>query len=972
MPDALDQYLAERTGGESLKPGFIEGIGEDLSKSFNAAKMMLGLYEPLNAQERGELRRRFLADAALLGVSAITGGAAGAALKGAKPIARLILSGAISGGSGMAAYAGVEGEPVVPAAALGAVTGAIPLGAIGKVRAVGKAAAEKITAEAAAKTAATAAAKTAAAEKARNELGAIYGAVNQVDPFSLPRRTPVQQRILDPFSVPRTAEDILLDERTRAFSLPESRLEEIAAGVLQPEGRGTIRAGIAISRQGRDKLGRFTRKQITKSLQAEAPDLKSEANAALRESFIEFLGGERARAGEITPRQIQARLPRRGVQSRYLGPRHGMRGHRPTLAGELLAEGAAPEVVNHATRNEAIRRFLLKLPSGDLLEKAYAESVAFVNRSFIPITSVLNRMGGTAKMLSGLMNETTDRATMLAANDLEGLTILRKLSTVERRNVAHVLHGDDVPMNDKVVEVAATIRMLLDDIAANASDVGLRVYSPRTNTARAFVPRKNYFPLEYSEKTIRKYMLPGPEREAALKRIMASEQGINRAQAEAILNRYLRPEMSEFRYGHLQIQRELALPGWEEDPLKVLPQYFLRARKRIEIARTFGAADEAAHKMIRAISKEGRDAKFAADAYKSFADKQPKELTGLAKLARNINIMSLLTTAGIVQPAQLSNIAALTGYKNFMQGTAAFLSRNKVTQEWVARTGAYMQEIVQDVVPFAERSVTSGYLNLIGLLPLDKANRVIAALAGRFYADDLAVKLVSGVEGKQLQNIERKLLRIGLNPEEIRAAGGVLTSEQRSRAAQSVAHITQFRGSNIDLPFNKNTTAGQFLYLFRTYAIQQSRFVHSLVDNAFRHGDWGPMMRFMTLTGTWTPAVGAFVMGARYGNWTPFFGSEGGLSAGENRPDMEGIRNYIELAMYGGALGAAYDGFRAMYSGPQFMGSFLAGPTLTDVASFLGSDLPELKGNPRKMLHDALKHTPLFGRRVADWLVPLE
>jgi hypothetical protein len=448
---------------------------------------------------------------------------------------------------------------------------------------------------------------------------------------------------------------------------------------------------------------------------------------------------------------------------------------------------------------------------------------------------------------------------------------------------------------------------------------------------------------------------------------MRSEHSVSRAEAENTLNFLIRPHLSEFRYGHLQLSRDMVLPGWEQDPLKVLPQYFLRARKRIEIAREFGAEDQLMYKLTKDMAKQGHDEQYALEAYRAFADKAPVKLRNLAGAARTLNMWSLLSTTGIVQIAQHSNIIALTGWKNYIQGLAIAFKKQPVTAEWAARTGAYMQELLHDVIPFGDRGLGTFWAKVIGLEQMDKANRIIGAIAGRFHADDIAAKYAKELIPKEIAILERQLSRLGLVPNEVKASGGVLTEAQRTIAGQQASLFTQFRGSVLDMPLARQSSAGQFIYLFKNFAIQQTRFVGRLIQDA-RDGDTRPLTRYLTATGTLTAATGYVLHKLKYGHE-----NIPGLLPEGVRPDREGLLQYLEFMAMAGAVGIAQDGLRGMASGPEMFRSFLLGPSANDVIGLLGRDVPELaRGNPRQMMHDALKHTPLAGRRVADYFVPLE
>lgn len=988
-------------GSDTAPSNFLDAIKQDTEKSLRAAGMMVGLYKPSTDDERAELQQRFAADAALLGVTALTGGAAGVALKGVRPIARAILGGALSGGAGSGAFAAVEGEPIAPAVGFGAVLGAVP-GAIGGGM------------KAAAKAGATKAATTLSELDKLRTVGPRVLAQDRtppasqkgLDPFSLPLRTVDEERMIDPFSIPHTPEDVL--EELRMNDAVRGVLSDTPTGVSLPvrptdspalakEGKRTaleaFQEFVAAQQAGKPNLkilqtarkeariGGVTRERIVSQGYTPALKVGDEVRTGTSHSEIWLKGMEElserkdvvsgfVREGKFLTESEALNTVRaqgRGGRSK-LGPitRRG----RPVVDDAAVFLNGPPEAANMAIANSAVRRTLMKLPHGEDVLKLYNDGANLIRRTVVSAGSALSKMGPAGAELGTRMSTALDRAAMAAGQDVVKLNaVLKPLSQKERFNVSHVLNGDELPLNSRVAEAAQTAREVLDNMAERAKQSGLQVIDPLTGKVRPFEARANYFPLEYSEKTIKKYMAPGPEREEALRLIIQSQQAMSREEAEAVLNRYLRPHINEFRFGHLQVARHLALPGWEADPLKVLPQYLLKGHKRVETALAFGADDALAYRLFEQIGKTGYDDKFALDVYQAFTDRNPPKLRELAKATRTLNILSLLSTAGIVQLSQHTNTIALTGYKNYLQGLATFLSRSKPSREFAGRTGAYMQEMIQDLVPLSGvddwwDKMARGWLQGIGLTPLDKANRIVAAFAGMFHADDIALKYAK----EQTPALARQLTRIGISPDDVLKQQGVLTAQQRLTGAQQASLLTQFRGSVLDLPIAKHSTAGQFVYLFKTFAFQQARFVASLMEEGTKHGNWAPMTRYLSATGLLTYPVGQTLMAVKYGT-----DEIPGLQPLENKPDREGLLGALELTAQAGSLGIAYDALRGMFHGPQWLTSLLIGPTATDTIALLGRDVPEaLRGNPQQALHDAIKHIPLLGRRVADHLVPLE
>ena len=978
-----NQILASVSGPADA--GFVESIVEDTKKSFRAAGMMLKLYTPVNDEERKDLNRRFMADAALLGASALTGMAAGAALKGVGPIARAILGGALTGAAGTGAFAAVEGEPILPSMGVGAALGGVPTGALAKVSVMGKRGAAAAARDAALM------GRRALVAKNLKELASLEGgslplvfgrkAMPELQAEMLAaRRSPEAQRIQHAFDEAlRISTDQFTFEGDVPVTIQMGRFPGNKAGfriIVDPKA-GTAEQRAAAHEAARNMmLGSGVRpemlfskgieeiRQMTAGLPGK-PMLDTAAGAELRIAFKNFLREKAEAPPPIDPTARMPRLPGGRTTGRMGRRAFGrMMNSINTLVDEFVGEEPGPRGI--AVAGEVARKLLLKLPYGERVLPVFNNVASLLARSVVAAGDVVEKMGPAGAELAQKMSTTLDRGTRIAANDIIAIEgALRKMPLRERINVAHSLHGDDVPMNDNIQVIVDDIRTRLEKVGTSAQEVQLRVYNPATGKARPFELRKSYFPLDYSDKTIRRYLTNGtPEREEALKMLMRGEQAVSRKEAEALLSRYLHPHMSEFNYGHLQIARSIAIPGWEEDPLKVLPQYFLRSWKRIEIAREFGPKHELARKLWQQIGADGHDWRTAAQTYRAFADAEPLGLRELANATRSFNILTLLSTSGLVQFSQHTNTIAYTGYKNYMQGLATFLSRDPQARELAARTGAYMGEMLQDVIPYGDRGLTSRFLGFpgIGLSTFDKINRIVAAFAGMYHADEQAAKLFAAYEtgGALKTQLQRDITRMGLKVEEVIAQKGILAPEQRLIAGQQISHATQFRGSVLDLPLNRHSTMGQFIYLFKTFTLQQGRFVAGLMAEG-KQGNWAPMMRYLAATGVFTTSVGEAVATARQ------------VLSGKERAQHDLAYTMIENAAIGGALGIASDMSTAMANGPDFVASLIAGPNFKQLFDLIGRDIPEaVRGRPEVILHDTLRHIPLFGKRVADWLVPLD
>ena len=957
------------------RPSLWDSIKDSTLESFHAAGSMIGLYHPETQAEANMLKKRFMADVAMLVASAATGGVAGEALKGAETVghlAKAILGGALTGAAGNAAFAGVQGQPVLPAAAMGAGMGAL-FGAPAGLMAKGATAA---TSELASKAAVPEVAAEVAPKPIVNPVGIHdMGVYNTHIPGAIPSLPPEPAV---PIAEAFTNEQVRMGtvaEAVRQLHAPtqaqvdESPLLQIAyvtkrgklmgtQDITDPRIARAAASGMTPPRTftthltenpwfGEVPVPPASPRQMATIIRSGPGGTVSEkvAESEVRRIFREFVESSNNKAKDIETQGIKfsTRLPKTR-SFRYI-PGKGM---LPEEAPPL----PTPEAQTMATTHNIVDQMLQKLPDSERAQDVFSNIMDIYKRGILVSGVAVSKMGALGAEIAQKMSGVIDTASQLASEDVHMLNRLtRGLTKRELEHLGMVLHGAEVPETEAISTIANSLRDRMDRIAASAQEHGLQELVPSTDQIRPFAYRKNFFPMVYPDKVLRALRTPGPERDAIIAKIMGnSTVPVTKQEAEMQLERFLKMP-PEIRFGHLQVARELSLPDFEKNINKVLPMYFTRAWRRIETARIFGAGDEAMIQpggYLSKLAEQGYDPNIARETYLAFADRAPHGYGALIRATRSLNVVSLLSTAGLVQLGQQSNTIAYIGVKNYMRGLGALFTQEG--KDWAAQTGSYMQDMLSSISP---EGVSQHWMRIIGLTPLDKANRIIATLGGYFHAKELAEKYAASIGTSAETKFARLLTQIGLVPEEVAAAGGQLTNQQLRDAAQQVSHITQFRGSPLEMPIYKNNTAlGQFAYLFKGFAIAQFRFVNQLVTEARVHGNWAPLLRYFAATGTLTAGIGHVARTLR----------------GNNVPDHPGWA-YLDAAASGGALGIGYDTMKAMASGPEFFANFLGGPTASDVYHLFGTDVPEaVRGNPKAVIAHVLSKTPIFGRRLAKYL----
>lgn len=649
-------------------------------------------------------------------------------------------------------------------------------------------------------------------------------------------------------------------------------------------------------------------------------------------------GARLARAGEIVGRKIGSFKELSEDEANRVGA--GFR------SGRLRAAPEVPPIVL-AEQQARIAERLAERPNA--IQAGLKDAFKAYHRSVTAGASYLERMGPSGSFLAKGMGKALRAAQKRAGADLVRVrSLTANLTKAEREEVGRVMNG--YGGSEKAQQIAAQLREVADTYASDAAELGVREMTSAGEKV-AFRRMENWFPQIIRPDIKRKLLTEGSaEQEELIRRIVGGFEK-DRAAAKAMIRQFV--EMpSEIRTGSLQHSRSLLIPDeWRVwDVTEALPKYLMESSRRLEQARIFGSQDERAIDAIARLRVEGKDASAAARLYAAFADPKQREFSGLARLTNSFHVVSMLSTAGIIQPAQLANTISRVGYLNTLKGVTSLFSKHG--REWAGSTGATLTDLIHDIAP-RDGGISSKWTTIIGLQPLDRANRLASALAGKYHAMEIAKKYAANPKIGRWAN---QLERMGINPNDVLRQGGNLTDDQLREAALGIANDTQFAGTVLDLPMLRNTPQGQFIYLFKSFALQQGRFVKDLVKKAAR-GEPGELIRYATALGT---------VGAGFGEVTAQVKS---ILSGRERPD-EAEQRYLEALTYAGSLGIMTDMIRAMDRGPDAVAAFIGGPAFGEFTRTM-SEIPDaVRGEPDKLMRHAISRVPIAGQALAKWLVP--
>lgn len=319
-------------------------------------------------------------------------------------------------------------------------------------------------------------------------------------------------------------------------------------------------------------------------------------------------------------------------------------------------------------------------------------------------------------------------------------------------------------------------------------------------------------------------------------------------------------------------------------------------------------------------------------------DRQVAELGD--KVLLPFETVTKLGLSAVSQGSQILTGVVRTQYKDAFKNTIASF-RDPDAQMFALESGAILSNIVRESTTnlFGKGNVPQQFLNLVGFTKTDMAARVFGAIQGaahgEFQADALYKAFTryqqTGVLSPQIAKIEQRLLSLGLDPRDIIAQGGRLTTDQKLLAANSVAFDVNFWGDSLSIPSFWRSPWGRVLTQFKSFAYQQARFVKNhVVQPWVKYGDYGPALRFATLI----PIGGEAIADMK------------ALLRNKQRTDKDAQRLLENISQAGG-FGLVADAYLQASRGMSSMASFTLGPALTDILSATNAAAELTQGNAK-------------------------
>jgi hypothetical protein len=602
----------------------------------------------------------------------------------------------------------------------------------------------------------------------------------------------------------------------------------------------------------------------------------------------------------------------------------------------------------------------------------------------------LRGQGSIGQRIVQLLDDTINKKEIRAGSATADYLKVRKgMTPRELSNFVDVAEGRASPLNNRVENLVNFWRQRGNEIIDEGIALGMnvkRVKVPKGQVAEITLlkPRKNHFPHfiisvdsppEIVNETLRaavkrgdfksldaarrawqgyvNYVNSGKRAEAIFQYLVDSGQVQNKAEAERVLNFFIRRSRQR-RFGNLERAREVNLPFYDVNPDRVLPRYFSGAYHRLEEVKNLGLKDEVIKDLINQLRDVGGDYRNAQLMFDRWSGREPEKLLFGAvspKFAQGLRSFQVVTKLGLAQipnSTQSINTAFITGLRNLAIGIQKAVTREG--KDFALRTGAVLDATVEDAI---QRAIGGSgkwarlFLKGIGFTATERINRIIAANAGRAYALEMTRKLINNPANKFAR---RALRELGLNPDLILKRGN-LNFNEILLAAQKVVNKSQFRSGVLDLPLFFTSPEGKIVTQFKTFAFNQAKLIKDAILLEALRGNLKPLITAITLM----PIIGEGVKDIK------------AILTGKTR-DKTGLARIAENMAAVGGLGILTDLYQSAIYGKAT--DFLVGPTGSDIGNTLNAIAQFSRGKPTQLGRIITRQVPVAGQFISRTLFP--
>ncbi len=516
---------------------------------------------------------------------------------------------------------------------------------------------------------------------------------------------------------------------------------------------------------------------------------------------------------------------------------------------------------------------------------------------------------------------------------------MRQLSTKQRDNLLDVLEGRAEAMDEQTAAAARVGREITDEMATLAEALGVMVRTG-DGTKRRFQARQNYFPhliratrflksgiiradvlrnmvrtapangIAMNERKAQElldsfivFVDKGGRQQKLIDYLIESGQALTEGAAENKLADWKEHTQGPNRDGSLEYSRELDLPFYDPDPVRVLEQHAESASGRLATIAEMGQDQEAVWEVVARVRRAGGNPDLVADLINTVLNgvRTTEEDARVPRFLMSMQLMRL-GLAGIENVGQALNVLAVAGVPGF----AAALARVPAGREFALRSGALrdanihsldavlagetrrnLKRLVEEIragkAPLRDLGRAAIEAATVGLRVTDEWNRVLAAQAGAVVAERNLKALRAG-DKKAAEHLRK----LKIDPDKAKAG---LTYQDLSNAALVMSDVTQFNSRPEEMPEIAGHNWGRVMWQYKNFSYQQSRFVYrQLVQGDFDKRLTG-LFVFLVLY----PAFGEVAVALR------------NFLTGYTKARPEGLKRYLDDLARMGTLGMSTD-----------------------------------------------------------------
>lgn len=594
-------------------------------------------------------------------------------------------------------------------------------------------------------------------------------------------------------------------------------------------------------------------------------------------------------------------------------------------------------------------------------------------RDFIaPLGSRIEREGnGAGKDLMTLLRRAGDAGEVHAGQMLARVADVQpqKLTRDQRFEVADLLEGRKKSSSDpRVAQVATVFRGITDELAGVATGLGVEIRTKQGK--RPFAALEDYMPhvlrpadalrsgpvrRDIIENIVRQkikpdaaaagafvddwvdYLESGKRQDSILDYMVKSGQAADKAEALANLQKY-RSHIE--RHGSIEYAREVNLPFYDPDPVRVIPFAAASGAKRLAQIGTFGQEHQRINSELLKISNAGGNSDFVrkgVDKILGVVQEGNTPEVRISRLIRGIESFKLglsaipNSTQGVFNSMLAADMPSVAlGLKDAV---------TKRGRRLAIESGAAIEPVLAE----AQKELGSGravdrFLKMTGFSATEQFNRATAANVGTRWANKNFDTLKADPQNKAAR---ANLAELGLDVDHALKAGA-LDHEDKLMAAKKFSDMTQFRTRPEDLPNFASTPLGKVAFQFKSFAFNQARFLAKQTVGEIKEGRIGPGVRALLIAGTIFPAGGELIRAARNG------------ITGRDQDFDSAIERYFADLAQAGTLGIFSDVIQSAQS--KRLLETIAGPGAADLAhigEILGAPGDEDDSVPEKLTEKA-------------------